>query len=97
MRIIARKKLTDFSSGHADAKGHLDAWWLLAKKADWASPQDVKDHLPKASIVAGNRVVFDICGGNYRLVVKFNYPYRTGYIRFIGTHSDYDAIDVSTI
>lgn len=97
MRIIARKALVDFSALHPDAKGHLDTWWLLCKKADWARPQDVKDQLPKASIVADNRVVFNICGGSYRLIVKFNYPYRTGYIRFIGAHSDYDAIDVTTI
>lgn len=97
MRIIARKALVEFSDAHPDAKGHLDAWWLLTRKADWATPQDVKDHLPKASIVANNRVVFDICGGSYRLVVQFNYSYRTGYVRYIGTHSDYDGIDVSTI
>ena len=97
MRIIARKILMDFSQRHPDAKGHLESWWLLLKKSDWATPQDVKNALPKASIVANNRVVFDICGGSYRLIVKFNYPYRIGYIRFIGTHSEYDKIDVTTI
>jgi len=97
MRIIARKILIDFSKAHPDAKGHLDAWWLLAKKAKWSKPQDVKDQLPKASIVGNNRVVFDIFGGSYRLVVKFNYPYGVGYIRFIGTHADYDKIDVTEV
>lgn len=97
MRVIARKVLVDFARRHPDAKGHLESWWLLLKKADWAAPQDVKNALPKASIVANNRVVFDICGGSYRLIVKFNYPYRIGYIRFIGTHSEYDKIDVTTI
>ena len=97
MRIVARKILVDFSAQHPDAKGQLETWWYLVKRADWASPQDVKNELPKASIVAGNRIVFDICGGNYRLVVKFNYPYRMGYIRFIGTHSEYDKIDVTRI
>lgn len=97
MRIIARKSLMDFSVRHPNAKGHLESWWLLVKKADWATPQAIKNELPKTSIVANNRVVFDICGGSYRLVVKFNYAYRIGYIRFIGTHNDYDKIDVTTI
>ena len=97
MRIIARKVLLDFSKAHPAAKGHLESWWLLVKKANWATPQDVKNALPKASIVANNRVIFNICGGNYRLVVAFNYQYRMGYIRFIGTHADYDKIDVTII
>ena len=97
MRIVARKRLVDFTARHADAKGHLDSWWHLAKQADWASPQDVKNQIPRASIVADNRVVFDIVGGRYRLVVKFNYAYRMGYVRFIGTHTDYDKIDVTTV
>ncbi len=97
MRIIARKTLTDFSRKHQDAKTALDVWWYLAKTADWKTPQDIKASLPKASIVADNRVVFNICGGNYRLVVKFNYSYGIGYIRFIGSHGDYDKIDVSRV
>ncbi len=97
MRIIARRTLVEFSVKHRDAKSHLDAWWKMAVAADWATPQDVKNALPKSSIVADNRVVFDICGGHYRLVIKFNYPYRVGYVRFIGTHSAYDKVDVTTI
>jgi len=60
-------------------------------------PQDVKKQFQNASIVAGNRIVFNIAGNKYHLVVKFNYPYRIGYIRFIGTHQQYEAIDVETI
>ncbi|TNE59563.1 MAG: type II toxin-antitoxin system HigB family toxin [Alphaproteobacteria bacterium] len=97
MRIIARRILTDFSQNHADAKGALETWWLIAKKADWATPQDVKNQFPRASILADNRVVFDICGGNYRLIVKFNYEYRIGYVRFVGKHADYDAIDATRV
>jgi len=97
MRLIARRGLREFAEKHADSKSALDAWWLFASKADWEKPQDVKDDLAHASIVAGNRVVFNICGGSYRLVVKFNYPYRIGYIRWIGNHADYDRIDVTTI
>ncbi len=97
MRIIARKVLHDFAKNHSDAKGPLESWWLIAKRADWSGPQDIKNELPKSSIVANNRVVFDICGGSYRLVVQFNYSYRMGYIRFIGTHTEYDKIDVTSI
>lgn len=97
MRIVSRAILQDFADLHADAKGHLDAWWHFTKRADWSSPQAIKNEWPKASIVADNRVVFDIVGGKYRLVVKFNYPYRMGYIRFIGTHAEYDKIDVTKI
>jgi len=97
MRIVARRTLVEFSAKHKGAKCHLDAWWKMAEAADWATPQDVRNMLPKASIVAGNRVVFDICGGSYRLVVKFNYEYRMGYIRFVGTHSAYDKTDVTTV
>jgi len=66
-------------------------------KADWGSPQELKQTFPKASIVANNRVVFNIVGGNYRLVVKFAYKTRIGYIRFIGTHKEYDLVKVSEI
>lgn len=97
MRIIARKCLNDFSAEHPDAKEALASWWYLTKGADWATPQAIKNSLPKASIIAGNRVVFNICGGKYRLVVKFNYPYRIGYIRFIGTHAEYNNIDSEKI
>ncbi|MCK5424887.1 MAG: type II toxin-antitoxin system HigB family toxin [Emcibacter sp.] len=97
MRIIARKQLVDFGRQHPKAKGGLDSWWLYVKKADWSCPQDVKDALPKASIIANNRVVFYIRGGSYRLIVQFNYPYRIGYIRFIGTHGAYDKIDATGV
>ncbi|MBL4573850.1 MAG: type II toxin-antitoxin system HigB family toxin [Gammaproteobacteria bacterium] len=91
MRINAKKRLRDFWEKHADSEQALKSWHIIAVKADWATPQDVKRHFPKASIIGDNRVVFDIVGGSYRLVVKFNYAYRIGYIRFIGTHKEYDG------
>lgn len=97
MRILARKTLVEFGQTHPDAKAALDTWWHIVKRANWGSPQDVKNAFPKASIIADNRVVFDIVGSSYRLVVKFNYPYRMGYIRFIGTHADYDATDIKSV
>jgi mRNA interferase HigB len=75
----------------------LEAWHQEVARADWASPSVVKTHFLSASVQQENRVVFNIGGNQYRLVVKINYPYRVVYIRFIGTHRDYDAIDVATI
>lgn len=97
MRIIARRSLLEFSTKHADAKGALNEWWHVVKRADWKSPQDIKNVMPKASIIAENRVVFNICGGSYRLIVKFNYQYGGGWVRFIGTHAEYDKVDATKI
>lgn len=97
MRIIAKRTLRDFWRRHPDAEGPLKAWYSEARQADWQQPQDVKDRFARASIVGGNRVVFDIGGNNYRLVVKINSPYRVVYIRFVGTHAEYDRIDVEHI
>ena len=97
MRIIARKILRDFWEKHADAEQPLKAWFKLAEEADWAKPSHVKEALLSASIVGDNRVVFNVAGNKYRLVVKINYPYRVLYIRFIGTHRQYDKIDVTEI
>lgn len=97
MRIIAKRTLRTFWTRHPRARGPLEAWHQEVAQADWMSPSAVKDHFRSASMVQGNRVVFNIAGNQYRLVVKINYPYRIVYIRFIGTHADYDAIDVSTV
>ena len=99
MRIIALKTIRDFwqKAANRDSEQALKSWYAIASKADWASPQDVKVQFGHASIIGGGRVVFNIAGNKYRLVVKFNYACRLGYVRFIGTHSEYDAIDVETI
>ncbi|HZX74106.1 MAG TPA: type II toxin-antitoxin system HigB family toxin [Cyclobacteriaceae bacterium] len=94
MRIIAKKTLRDYWENHANCRKELEEWYGIAIKADWSSPKDIKQVFPKASIVGNNRVVFDIVGGNFRLVVKFAYKMRIGFIRFIGTHKEYDKIDV---
>jgi mRNA interferase HigB len=80
-----------------DAKEATLAWYYHALAADWAAPSDVKQDFRTASILKGGRVVFNIAGNKYRLVVWINYTYRVVYIRFIGTHSQYDKIDVQTI
>lgn len=101
MRIIKQKTLIDYWSmpRYEDARGALEAWYSAVDglKCDWATPNDVKADYGNASIVANNRVVFNISGNVYRLVVKINYPYRVVYIRWFGTHKEYDEIDVTTV
>jgi mRNA interferase HigB len=100
VRIIALSTLKTFweaSPAHADAREPLLAWYRHAVKADWASPAAVKADFRNASVLKDGRVVFNIAGNKYRLVVWINYPYRVMYVRFIGTHAAYDAIDAQTI
>jgi len=97
LRIIARKALREFWMGHSTAEGPLQAWFREVEREDWNSPADLKRRYPSASILNGNRVVFNIKGNDYRLVVYINYPYRTVYIRFVGTHSEYDRIDAENV
>lgn len=75
----------------------MEAWYQEVAQADWAGPWEVKAQFRSASVLQDNRVVFNIAGNRYRLVVKINYPYRIVYVRFIGTHKDYDQIDVNTV
>ncbi len=93
MRVIAKKTLREFWLRHPDAEGPLLAWFREVEKEDWDSPAKVKERYRTASFV-GDRVVFDIKGNRYRLVVRINYPFRIVYVRFVGTHEDYDGIDV---
>ena len=99
LRIIASRTIREFWTipQYRDSQKPLRLWYDTVKKAEWNSPVDVKRQFRNASIIGGNRVVFNIAGNKYRLVVKFNYPYRIGYIRFIGTHAQYDQIEVETI
>jgi mRNA interferase HigB len=97
MRIIAKKTLRAFWESHSDAEEPLLAWYREVENEDWDSPAKVKAKYRNASIVGGNRVVFNIKGNDYRLVVKINYPYRVVYIRFVGSHAEYDTIDVEEV
>ena len=94
MRIIARRTLREFWTKHADAEQPLKAWYAHAKKADWETPADIKNDYASASVVANNRVVL---GNDYRLIVAVNYRFGILFIRFIGTHSEYDKVDVETV
>ena len=96
MRIISRKTLRLFweKSQYADAEQALKVWFREASNADWATPAEIKAAFRTASIIGNNRVVFNICGNKYQLIVKVNYAYRVMYIRFLGTHAQYDRINV---
>ncbi len=96
-RIIAKKALRDFWSIYPDAEQYLKTWYETAKNAEWLSPKDIKQTYANASILKDGRVVFNIKGNSYRLVVKFNYERQWAFIRFIGTHKAYDTIDANTI
>ena len=97
MRVIAKSTLRKFWEWHPDAEQPLLAWFREVRQADWDMPAKVKARYRSASIVAGNRVVFNIKGDDYRLVVKINYGYRMVYVRFVGTHAEYDAMDVEEV
>ncbi len=99
MRVIARGTLRTFWEKRlfADAEQPLKAWFREVSKADWANPAAVKRQFRHASVVGENRVMFNIAGNKYRLVARVNYPYRIVYIRIIGTHEQYDRIDVKEI
>jgi mRNA interferase HigB len=97
MRIIAKRTLREFWERRPDAEEPLLAWYREVEKEDWEQPSQIKEKYRSASFVKGNRVVFNIKGNDYRLVVRINYPYRMVYVRFVGTHADYDAIDVEEV
>ena len=97
MRIIALATLRDFWQKHADAEVPLRSWYAAARRADWRSPADVKAAYRNASFVANNRIVFNIKGNEYRLVAATHYNRGMMFIRFIGTHRDYDKIDATAI
>jgi len=97
MRIIALGTLRIFWQKHADAEIPLRSWYAAASRADWRDPADVKAAYRSASFIANNRVVFNIKGNEYRLVVAVHYNRGMMFIRFIGTHREYDKIDAATI
>lgn len=98
MRVIARRTLREFwEAGHADAEQPLKAWFAEASRADWSRMADIKARFPRASIIDAERIVFDIGGNKYRLVVKVWFPGQVVFVKFLGTHAQYDAIDVTDL
>lgn len=97
MRIIAKKILREFWNTHPDCEQQLKSWFQETSKSKWTSPADIKKEFPGASLLIDNRVVFNIKGNNYRLIVKINYDYQMIWIRFIGTHAEYDKVNANKI
>jgi len=99
MRVIAKKTLKDFyeNSLYSDSKSSLEAWYKEALKANWNNPNQIKEQYTSASVVGNNRIVFNIHGNKYRLIVKINYDAQIVFMRFIGTHKQYDNIDATEI
>lgn len=97
--IVALKSLKEHweKPGREDSEGHLKAWYHEAKQATWNNPNEIKQQYRSASIVGDNRVVFNICGNKYRLIVKINYKTQWIFIRFVGTHKEYDRVDATKI
>ena len=97
MRIITKRRLREFWQVHPDAEPSLKAWFADAEAATWKTPNDIKRAYRNASIVGGERVVFNVHGNNYRLVVAVDYRDGVVLVKWIGTHREYDAIDVESI
>ncbi len=97
MRVISKKILREFWVKHSDSEQQLKSWFQETSNAEWKNPNDIKIEYPSASILADNRVVFNIKGNKYRLIVRINYDYGMTWIRFVGTHAEYDKIDATKI
>jgi len=97
VRIISRKTLRTFWEKHAGAKGPMTAWYDHVERASWRTTQDIKNDFRSADFVGNNRVVFDIGGNNYRIVVVALLNAGTLYVRFVGTHAEYRKIDATKV
>ena len=96
-RIVAKKTLRDFWQKHADSEQYIKTWYETVKNSNWNSPNEIKQTFVNASVLKNSRIVFNINGNSYRLVVKFNYERQWAFVRFIGTHAAYDKINANTI
>ena len=96
-RIIAKRTIREFCQEHQDSKEYLETWYETVKGARWEKPADIRNFYATISILKNSRVLFNIKGNDYRLVAKINYRKQWLFIRFIGTHIEYDKIDANTI
>jgi mRNA interferase HigB len=97
MRVIARHTLVSFSSDHPETKPSVERWYAIAKDATWRTAAEVQAAFPKAKVLNGDRVRFEVAGGNYRMVVAFDFQRQIAFIKFVGTHAEYDRIDALTV
>lgn len=96
-RIISKKTLREFWENHAESEQYLKTWYETVKNSNWTSPYDIKQTYINVSILKDGRTVFNIKGNSFRIVVKFNFERQWAFIRFVGTHAEYDKIDANTI
>jgi len=97
VRVIAKRTLRNFWIKNADSEQQLTSWYRETEKAEWNSINELKTEYPNASILKDNKIVFNIKGNSYRLIVKFNFEFQICWIRFIGTHAEYDKINANEI
>ena len=97
MRIIARQTLTRFAETHPETAASLSHWLSVAREAKWASPQEVQAAFSKAKALNGERVRFEVAGGDYRMVVAFDFGRQIAFIKFLGTHAEYDRINALSV
>src|ERR1700751_119124 len=97
VRLVARKVLVSFWGKHPESKPSLENWHRLLRTAQWTSTDDVQKTIPKAKVLNRERVRFEIAGGNYRLIVAFDFRRQIAFVKFIGSHAQYDSIDALTV
>lgn len=97
MRLIARSTLVEFGVRHPETKASLAHWVSVAKSAAWQSTNEVQASFSKAKVLNGERVRFEVAGGDYRMIVAFDFPRGIAFVKFIGTHAEYDRIDALTV
>lgn len=97
MRIIARHTLASFMEKPPETKPSVERWHTLAKASAWKTSAEVQSGFPKAEVLSGERVRFEIAGGNDRMIVAFDFPRQIAFIKFVGTHAEYDGIDALSV
>ena len=97
MRLIARSVLLEYSEQHPSTAVALERWYRLIRVANWTSMDDIRQAVPKAKVLNRDRVRFEVAGGNYRLIASFDYRRQIVFIKFLGTHAEYDKIDALTV
>jgi mRNA interferase HigB len=97
VRVIARNTLVSFWSKHPPAKVALERWYRLVRAAHWTSTDDVQKAAPKSKVLNRERVRFEVAGGSYRLVAAFDFRRQVAFVKFVGTHAEFDRIDALTV
>ena len=97
MRVIAKSVLVRFAERHPETRVSLERWHAVLRTAEWKSGLEVRKAAPKAKVLNGERVRFEVAGGNYRLIVAFDFRRQIAFVKFLGTHAEYDEIDALTV